>query len=299
MSPLPTRPASPRILSPRWPANRSRWCCRRMAATSFSADTTSIPKSLSRAPGEPGFPASLRSAIVRRELRAPGQVGRMGEPVSVITAPARGAEAAHPAGKALHAYLSAATPGEMYAEAMSFSSGGDPARLTHGQERLRETADDYPGSFAEQMCLWDLHNYLPDDILVKVDRATMAVSIEGREPLLDHRIAEFAFRLLLHLRRGSLGPKHILRKILYKVRSQRKIVDRPKMGFGVPLLDWSRGDMKLLDRRLSRSRECQVAGPARSRSGRADGEDIPAGRRPRQGRIWTLLAFQMWRETCA
>ena len=71
------------------------------------------------------------------------------------------------------------------------------------------------------MCLWDLHNYLPDDILVKVDRATMAVSIEGREPLLDHRIAEFAFRLPLHLRRGSLGPKHILRKILYKLRSQR------------------------------------------------------------------------------
>ena len=137
-------------------------------------------------------------------------------------------------------------PGQLTAEAMSFWRGNDLARLTYGQERLRETADAYPGSLAEQMCLWDLHHYLPDDILVKVDRATMAVSIEGREPLLDHRIAEFAFRLPLHLRRGSLGPKHILRKILYEY-VPRDIVDSTQDGLRIPLLDWFlRGDMNHL-----------------------------------------------------
>ena len=57
----------------------------------------------------------------------------------------------------------------------------------------------------EQMCLWDLHHYLPEDVLTKVDRTTMSVSLEGREPMLDHRVVEFAFRLPMHLRRGELG----------------------------------------------------------------------------------------------
>ena len=178
---------------------------------------------------------------------------------------------------------------------MSFWSGNDLARLTHGQERLRETADDYPGSFAEQMCLWDLHNYLPDDILVKVDRATMAVSIEGREPLLDHRIAEFAFRLPLHLRRGSLGPKHILRKILYNY-VPRAIVDRPKMGFGIPLLEWLRGDMNHLIGDYLDPVTIKAQGLLDPDVVARAVETFQRGDDYAQGRVWTLLAFQMWRD---
>ena len=147
------------------------------------------------------------------------------------------------------------------------------------------------------MCLWDLHHYLPDDILVKVDRATMAVSIEGREPLLDHRIAEFAFRLPLHLRRGSLGPKHILRKILYKY-VPRDIVDRPKMGFGIPLLDWLRGDMNHLIGDYLDPVSIKAQGLLDPELVARTVKTFQRGDDHALGRVWPLLAFQMWRETC-
>lgn len=195
----------------------------------------------------------------------------------------------------IHDYLSAPTDGAMYEQAMKFWSPHVIRDLTGSCNRVRETADDYPGSFAEQMCLWDLHNYLPGDILSKVDRATMAVSIEGREPLIDHRLVEFAFRLPLSLRRGALGPKHILRKILYKYVPQ-EMVDRPKMGFGIPLANWLRGDLSpLLDDHLNDVdiRAQGVLDPAivkRTVHAFTNGDDHAVNR------VWTLLAFQMWRQ---
>ena len=104
-------------------------------------------------------------------------------------------------------------------------------------EDPRRTGTDWPGQPMEQLTVSDLHEYLPDDVLVKVDRASMAVSLEGREPLLDHRIVEYAFRLPLAQRFGPLGNKHILRRILYR-NVPRELVDRPKQGFAVPLEKW-------------------------------------------------------------
>src|SRR5260221_11925058 len=99
-----------------------------------------------------------------------------------------------------------------------------------------------------------LRYYLPDDILVKVDRTTMAVGLEGREPLLDHRLAEFALRLPLAMRRGELGAKHLLRKVLYR-HVPRGLVDRPKPGFALPLSSWMRGELApLLDQYLDPKR---------------------------------------------
>lgn len=95
----------------------------------------------------------------------------------------------------------------------------------------------WPGRGVEQIAALDFHEYLPDDVLVKTDRATMAVGLEGREPLLDHRVVEMAFRLPLHMRLGPLGNKHVLRKILYR-HVPREIVDRKKQGFAVPIRDW-------------------------------------------------------------
>lgn len=195
-------------------------------------------------------------------------------------------------------YLGAPTTGAMYEEAFSHWSSDESRQLIGRYTRCRESADTYPGSLPEQMCLWDLHNYLPGDILTKVDRATMAVSIEGREPLIDHRLVEFAFRLPLHLRRGALGTKHLLRRVLYRYVPPA-LIDRPKQGFGVPLAEWLQGDLNgLLDTYLSPS--------VIKAQGVLDGDLVKRTVRTfRQGdeysvnKVWALLAFQMWRSRWA
>ena len=85
--------------------------------------------------------------------------------------------------------------------------------------------------------LWDAGTYLPDDILVKVDRAAMANSLETRAPLLDHRIIEFAYRLPLEYKLEKKIGKKVLREVLYR-HVPKQLVDRPKMGFSIPLAEW-------------------------------------------------------------
>ncbi len=88
----------------------------------------------------------------------------------------------------------------------------------------------------------DFYRYLPDDILTKVDRASMRYSLEARVPLLDHRIVEFAYSLPTDIKLKN-GAKSILKEILYK-QIPRELIDRPKMGFAVPLKEWFRGEMR-------------------------------------------------------
>lgn len=153
----------------------------------------------------------------------------------------------------------------------------------------------YPGDAATQISLRDFHHYLPGDILTKVDRTTMAVGIEGRDPLLDHRLAELAFRLPPHLRRGALGPKHILRKILYR-HVPRELVDRPKKGFAIPKALWLRGDLReLVDDFLAPGR-IRNAGIMDWRQVNRIVEDFHAGKTSLADPLWFLLTFEMWRE---
>ncbi|MCZ8121873.1 MAG: asparagine synthase (glutamine-hydrolyzing) [Magnetospirillum sp.] len=175
----------------------------------------------------------------------------------------------------------------------------DPAEVTTGGHEPRgplwdETlAADMPDPVA-RMQLLDTLTYLPDDILTKVDRATMAVALEGREPLLDHRVVEYAWALPMSLKiRGGQG-KWILRQVLDRY-VPRTLTDRPKMGFGVPIDSWLRGPLRewaedLLDERALRADDLIAAGPVR-----AAWASHLSGDANMHYPLWTVLMFQAWR----
>jgi len=188
------------------------------------------------------------------------------------------------------------TPGKMFEHVVTSLYWHD-AELSRLLGRVatssRRTSDEYPGGAGDQMSLWDLEHYLPGDILTKVDRATMAVGIEGREPMLDHRLVEMALSLPYRMRRGELGPKHLLRKVLYR-HVPRSLVERPKMGFSPPIGRWMSGELKaLVDEYLDRGRIARqgILDPATVET---VVRRFEAGDPYSVQRVWLLLAFQLW-----
>ncbi len=105
----------------------------------------------------------------------------------------------------------------------------------------------------EQMSFWDIENYLKDDLLVKVDRASMRYGLETRVPLLDYRVVEFALNLSPQLKINKDGTmKYLLKQVLYDY-VPKKLLDRPKWGFGIPLIKWLKTDLKwLIDKYCSK-----------------------------------------------
>jgi len=202
----------------------------------------------------------------------------------------------------LRGVLPGAEPGKIYDAGMSFWTTGESAGLLGGSGAARPVLNGHARGFADHMSCSDIRHYLPDDILTKVDRTTMAVGLEGREPLLDHRLVEFALRLPLDLRRGALGTKHLLRRVLYR-HVPRELLERPKQGFSIPISRWLRGDLAgLVDGYLApeRIRQAGLLDPQtvqRTVSNFRDGG--PKRDRLDVQKLWLLLAFEMWREKWA
>ncbi|MBF6024710.1 asparagine synthase (glutamine-hydrolyzing) [Lysobacter niastensis] len=225
------------------------------------------------------IPAPIRNALAR-SARQHGEASRTG------------------GFAALAAEMGARGIGDVYRQRIA--RWRDPARAVTGS-KLPETFYDQPdplrgaGTPADAMMLADFATYLPDDLLCKVDRTSMAVSLEARAPLLDWRVAEFAWSLPLEFKRHTSGNKYLLKQVLRRYLPD-SMVDRGKRGFGAPVSQWLIADLRewaaaLLDENRLREQGYFDAGAVHGLW-----QQFLGGERKWHTHLWNVLMFQAWQE---
>ena len=167
--------------------------------------------------------------------------------------------------------------------------GGREPKTVVDDSSLRQKFSD----FTERMMAWDLVTYLPDDILVKVDRASMGASLEVRNPLLDHRIAEWAWKMPANFKRRAGQSKWLLRQVLYRYVAPR-LVERPKMGFGIPIGNWLRSSLREWAEDLLGEKRLREGGLLRAAPVRELWADHLGGKRKADRALRVVLMFQAW-----
>jgi asparagine synthase (glutamine-hydrolysing) len=173
-----------------------------------------------------------------------------------------------------------------------WSHEASPVCGERGPERIG--LDLVPGASDEvRMMACDAVTYLPDDILCKVDRAGMAVSLETRVPFLDHRVAALAARIPLAMKIENGVGKTILRELLYR-EAPRALFDRPKAGFGIPVGEWIKGPLRPWAEELLNPRVMAQQGFFDPHIVQRRWRDHLSGTRDSTPALWSILMFQAW-----
>lgn len=202
----------------------------------------------------------------------------------------------------LAAVIDAANTDELYRrlvsqhrESESIVLGGCDPSAWADEEAQQFAASSRVADFTERMMFHDLVGYLNDDILTKLDRATMAVSLETRIPMLDHHLVEFAWSLPLHMKIRDGQGKWLLREVLYRY-VPKELIARPKQGFSIPLDSWLRGPLRDWAEALLDEARLRREGYLRPEPIRRKWLEHLSGRRNWQHWLWNVLMFQAWHE---
>ena len=243
------------------------------------------------------LPYGLRTATARAlNALSPASWNRMLAGVNrVVTSTALGEITGDRVHK-LAEVLAVAGPDALYHGLVSHWT--KPEQIVHGSREALTALNDrsqWAGldDFTNRMMYLDGVTYLPDDILVKVDRASMAVSLEARVPMLDHRVVEFAWRVPLSRKTRNDQGKWLLRQVLYRY-VPRELIDRPKMGFGVPIDTWLRGPLREWAESLLSERRLREEGYFDPAPIRQKWAEHLGGTRNWQYWLWDILMFQAW-----
>ncbi|KFN45077.1 asparagine synthase (glutamine-hydrolyzing) [Arenimonas oryziterrae] len=225
-------------------------------------------------------PATLDRAFARLGRWAPGDLaaGRAGDKLHKLAG-----------------FLSADSESELHGRMLSYWP--EPDAVVKNAQMPRSPAQAVlPGwRFAERAMLADTQQYLPDDILAKVDRASMGVSLEARVPFLDTRVFDLAWRLPMAMKIADGRGKQVLRRVLYRYVPPA-IVDRPKQGFAVPVGQWLRAELREWAEALIAPERLQREGYFHPEPIQRCWQEHQSGKRNWDTRLWSVLMFQAWLE---